>query len=736
MPAVVLRKPSVNPRFRLRTVDAERVLLTHETGFRVLHGRLPALVVPLIDGRRTSAQIADALDGTANPLDVWIALSRIEEEGCLEEAGGAEPAGTAAFRSFWGVSRAALARRRRTTTITVSALGSLSVDPLASLLRSMGVPLGTDGDLTVLLTDDYLRDDLDEMIRDRRARSRSWLPVKPVGAVIWFGPLLTPGARPCWGCLRDRLTANRPEGAWLERQGDRGTTARACRPSTAMLPATYQTALGIAATQIARWMAQSTNHGPADCLITLDVNSLRAERHEIVPLPGCRTCRGAAAARCAPRRIVVHRGLTLALDNGYRVVSPEETIARLRRLVSPITGIVGGLDCRTGDGSLVHFYVADHVFEPALSQRGADRGGFRHLSAGKGMTATQAQASALCEAVERYSGVFRGSERVLRGRLADIPGAIHPNRCMNFSARQYRHRQDAAAAHLWVPRPFDERAVIGWTPLWSLTARAWRHLPAAYCYYGYRDPGGRQYCRPDSNGCAAGNTREEAVLQGFLELVERDAVAMWWYNRVPRPGVSLESFPGTYVELLVRHYQRLHRTVHVLDLTNDFRLPTFVALSRQRPPRRADLIAGAGTHFDPAVALTRALTEMNQFLPAARAGRLQPELQVVRSDARFLNPDPKQAFRRFGDFPPAPADDVGVLVRRCVALAAGRGLETLVLDQTRVDIGLPVVRVVVPGLRHFYPRLGPGRLYDVPVALGWLDRPRQEQTLNPVAFLL
>ena len=56
----------------------------------------------------------------------------------------------------------------------------------------------------------------------------------------------------------------------------------------------------------------------------------------------------------------------------------------------------------------------------------------------------------------------------------------------------------------------------------------------------------------------------------------------------------------------------------------------------------------------------------------------------------------------------------------------------MVLDQTRPDVGLPVVKVIVPGLRHFWPRFGPGRLYDVPVGLGRLATPTREADLNPV----
>ena len=58
------------------------------------------------------------------------------------------------------------------------------------------------------------------------------------------------------------------------------------------------------------------------------------------------------------------------------------------------------------------------------------------------------------------------------------------------------------------------------------------------------------------------------------------------------------------------------------------------------------------------------------------------------------------------------------------------------LDQTRPDVGFPTVKVIAPGLRHFWARYAPGRLYDVPVRLGWLDRPTAEDELNPTLMFL
>jgi ribosomal protein S12 methylthiotransferase accessory factor len=71
-------------------------------------------------------------------------------------------------------------------------------------------------------------------------------------------------------------------------------------------------------------------------------------------------------------------------------------------------------------------------------------------------------------------------------------------------------------------------------------------------------------------------------------------------------------------------------------------------------------------------------------------------------------------------------------VNACVDVARRAGLDFLVLDQTRPDIEAPVVRVIVPGLRHFYRRFAPGRLYDVPVKLGWRSKPIAESELNPL----
>jgi hypothetical protein len=71
-------------------------------------------------------------------------------------------------------------------------------------------------------------------------------------------------------------------------------------------------------------------------------------------------------------------------------------------------------------------------------------------------------------------------------------------------------------------------------------------------------------------------------------------------------------------------------------------------------------------------------------------------------------------------------------IQWCADRAAAVGLELFIRDCTRADTGLSAVRVIMPGIRHIWPRFGPGRLMDVPVALRWRNEPTPPEEINPV----
>src|SRR4029077_12383185 len=100
---------------------------------------------------------------------------------------------------------------------------------------------------------------------------------------------------------------------------------------------------------------------------------------------------------------------------------------------------------------------------------------------GKGITDLHARTSALCEALERYSGNFHGDEPRMQASCRQLGArAIHPNSCLLFSDAQYGDRLDwnaGGSMYTAVPVPFEDAAVTDWTPVWSLTARDFKYLP-------------------------------------------------------------------------------------------------------------------------------------------------------------------------------------------------------------------------------------------------------------------
>jgi len=101
------------------------------------------------------------------------------------------------------------------------------------------------------------------------------------------------------------------------------------------------------------------------------------------------------------------------------------------------------------------------------------------------------------------------------------------------------------------------------------------------------------------------------------------------------------------------------------------------------------------------------------------------------SNQSYLVPDSKIIPKKSYDYLQLASDDLLEDVKLCQRIVESKGMEMLVLDQTRPDIGLRVAKVIIPGMRHMWKRLGAGRLYDVPVSMGWLKETLTEDELNP-----
>ena len=749
-----IERPVLTTHIEYRQIAVERVLLVSESFNTLLRGRIHADLFPLLNGRRSAAEIAAKLSGAHAACDVDRTIVALASRGYVVSGDFAMGRERAAFWSSLGASPRWAEERLATARVAISG----DDGRLVHQLHAMGVHVVTDDPtLSIFVCADYLDERHNAVNQDHLASGAAWMLLAPTGMRTLFGPVFRPAEQgPCWVCLGYRMSSHQEVHTFLRNLGGEDAAFRPRAAAPAVLDAVH----GLAAAEIAKWLVFEEGAPIHDHAISLDVATLDSKRHPVMRRPQCSAC--GDESLFLPERPPVPLRLrpspkTVSNSGGVRSVSPDETLARYRHLISPVSGVVTWLTRTTQEADpWLHVYWAGSNLALRSRNLSSLRRSLRSKSAGKGSTRNQSRTSALCEAVERYSGAFHGDEIRSRKRLADFlekgeAGAIHPNDVQLFSERQL---QDAdrinARGHPYnmVPKRFDPEAEIDWSPVWSFTHDRHRYLPTAMLYGMTPQQRGESDVWADSNGCAAGNTLEEAILHGFFELVERDAIAIWWYNRLSLPGVDLQSFDNEYLAQASDYYGRLHRDVWVLDVSADFGIPVFVALSRRTDVQVEDIIYGAGAHMDPEIAALRAVCEMNQCLTwvprpgddEARYGVDDPMClswwkTAKLADHPYLAPDPDAAASGRSDYPVPDTADVREDVEQCRALIEARGMEFLVLEQTRPDIGMPVARVVVPGLRHFWERFAPGRLYDVPVEMGWTDSAIAETDLNPVSII-
>src|SRR5262249_23137303 len=144
-----------------------------------------------------------------------------------------------------------------------------------------------------------------------------------------------------------------------------------------------------------------------------------------------------------PQPIEVAAGTRLIMTSGgYRSVSSRTTVGRNRKHVSPLTGVVSRHEKMDSDLPLNTKFFAQHNFSAPGMSSDQPPAGLSGGSFGKGSTAEQAEASALMEAIERYSGIFQGDEIRVTKRFTDFAAgeAILSNDVQHFSEAQLAAR--------------------------------------------------------------------------------------------------------------------------------------------------------------------------------------------------------------------------------------------------------------------------------------------------------
>jgi YcaO-like protein with predicted kinase domain len=307
---------------------------------------------------------------------------------------------------------------------------------------------------------------------------------------------------------------------------------------------------------------------------------------------------------------------------------------------------------------------------------------------GKGTTPLAAKVSALMESLETWSAehlalpVIRGSWRALRDRAVDVRGLPRA-----------RGRLDRDARWRWVEG-------------WDLVAGRPVLVPeqAVTLDTTFRAP---PIFDISSNGLASGNLLVEAIVHGLCEVIERDAEAAWRRAGGDR-RIVLDSIADPACRALIDRITHAGARVFVWDLAGpECRVPVIAAAIMEDPGepawRTLGFYQGFGAHWLPEIAIARALTEAAQtrltyiagarddFFPFDYERATDPEL-LADLWQRFSAPCDEPV--AFDDLPRLTARSLGDALDQLLAPFG----QVIAVDLTHPALGVPVVKVIVPGL--------------------------------------
>jgi putative methanogenesis marker protein 1 len=374
-------------------------------------------------------------------------------------------------------------------------------------------------------------------------------------------------------------------------------------------------------------------------------------------------------------------------DDGQRTCDPATTLKRIEPL-RKVAGVTRVADITRLDrvGIPVFSSIRPSAGEGAIS-----------VYNGKGASKEQAKASAIMEALERYSGELRGDELVRMGveEMTSSNNALDP--------------RELVLPELTLMHVMYER--IAWVRGWDLMEEEDIYVPASAVFHPYASSEDMPLFRSNTNGLASGNTMEEAVLHGICEVVERDAWSLVEVRRKVRGDVGPPD-DDRLISKLISKFENQGIEVHLKDLTSDVGLPTFAAAADDvRLEDPALLTLGIGTHLNPRITVIRALTEVAQSrltqIHGSREDTVHADInrklgyeRMKRMNRMWFSPSPSS--KALEDYEaldtPDLLDDIGVALDRL----RRSGFERVIaVDLTRKELGIPVARMIVPGMEVY-----------------------------------
>jgi ribosomal protein S12 methylthiotransferase accessory factor len=438
-----------------------------------------------------------------------------------------------------------------------------------------------------------------------------------------------------------------------------------------------RTTLTLAATQATRWLLTGESPATTGRIVEFDASTLSLAFHPLLPSPTCSHCRGLAQK---------------PLD--------------LHSTVSQLTGIVcQSENVQAWPGFAIH--TAKTSLIRCSDGRGLRSYCYKQDVFGTGESESDAEKACLMEAVERYSARYYGYEPIIREQKNSRENEAVPADAIDSSRTQWE----------------DDSDVDAWVEGISLITGDRRYVRASSVYLGF-DAG----LDAGTNGCAAGATLEAATMSALLELIERDAFAMWWYNRGACPAIRTTLLKSARVHAMVGTIKRHGMALRVLDLTTDFNVPVTVAIAHFSD--RQGMAIGSAAHPDPEQCVWKALAEMSTGVPHLLAGGDGRRHWLDDKSIKDM-PAPGKSFsarewRKRETVSTTPSE----VVQRLLDKATRLGFDVIRIDLTRSEAGIPAVRLFVPGLCHIS-STNTSRLFECPPKLGWTRSELKPEEMNP-----
>ncbi|MFF4429731.1 YcaO-like family protein [Streptomyces sp. NPDC001513] len=366
----------------------------------------------------------------------------------------------------------------------------------------------------------------------------------------------------------------------------------------------------------------------------------------------------------------------LRLPGTHRAVAPETTWKRIAPLLGRY-GITRVADVTRLDNIGIPVFLAIRPGSETLA-----------VSQGKGASPLLAKLSAVMESIELWH-----AERPPHGTFTAAPADLRlPYALTDLNLR--------------VTGEWISRLQLSWVGARSLTDDRAVPVPLDLVQLSYS---GSHFGRPrvfesSSTGLASGNTFAEACVHALYEAIERDVLAVNPSSTDPRRlAIAPDTIQDRHLRSLFDLLKAAGVDFHLSYIPNRFAVPTFAAFVWS--PLFPIVCAGSGSHLDPVVALSRALTEAVQSrLTEITATRDDiPSDQDLRRDA---SPRPASfAGTDFVSLDAAPSasgtahhdleSELAGLAQRITTVT---GHDPLVVRLSGPGEPFSVVRVVCPGL--------------------------------------